>query len=247
MSPFLGFTLYAPLGSFGSIAVGERRETWDRPAKSAVLGLVGAALGIDRADERKQTALAGGYGYAARSDAPGQLLADYHTAQVPPRKRGFPTRREELASEKLETILSRRDYRVEALHTVLLWPRDGAPATLESIAAALNEPRFVLYLGRKTCPLGLSLAPRIVEGETITSAFSAYDESMSAAERSLRHDLGLAANGNGRIAMDTDPPVPHGGRAMQREHRRDAFVSREGWRFELRDELVLLRLPSDNP
>jgi hypothetical protein len=35
MRAFLAFTLYAPLASFGALAVGERRETWDRPANPA--------------------------------------------------------------------------------------------------------------------------------------------------------------------------------------------------------------------
>ena len=48
---FLLFTLYAPMGSFGEIAVGERRMSWARPGRSAILGLVAAAQGVDRADE----------------------------------------------------------------------------------------------------------------------------------------------------------------------------------------------------
>jgi CRISPR system Cascade subunit CasD len=241
MSTFLGFTLYAPLASFGSIAVGERRESWDRPAKSAVLGMVAAALGVDRSDERAQVALATGYGYAVRSDHAGSLLADYHTAQVPPRKRGFSTRRDELASEKLETILSRRDYRTDALHTALIWAREGAPTTLEATAAALEQPSFVLYLGRKACPFGLPLAPRLVEGATIIGAFQAYDDAMLPAERIMREELGLAPSDNGSIAADADMPVPHGMRLLRSERRRDAALSRAGWRFGLRDEVILAR------
>ena len=43
------------------------------------------------------------------------MLADYHTAQVPPARRGrvFRTRREELSASDLGTILSRRDYHVD--------------------------------------------------------------------------------------------------------------------------------------
>lgn len=45
---FLTATLYAPTGSFGDIAVGERRGTERRPTRSALLGLLGASLGIER-------------------------------------------------------------------------------------------------------------------------------------------------------------------------------------------------------
>jgi CRISPR-associated Cas5-like protein len=44
MARFLTLTFAAPLASFGAIAVGERRPSWDRPGKSAALGLVAGAL-----------------------------------------------------------------------------------------------------------------------------------------------------------------------------------------------------------
>ena len=57
---FLLFTLYAPMGSFGEIAVGERRMSWARPGRSAVLGLVAAAQGIERTDEAAHQRAGGG-------------------------------------------------------------------------------------------------------------------------------------------------------------------------------------------
>ena len=48
---YLLLTLYAPLGACGEIAVGERRMSWARPGRSAILGLVAAACGVERADE----------------------------------------------------------------------------------------------------------------------------------------------------------------------------------------------------
>ncbi|HEV2643569.1 MAG TPA: CRISPR-associated protein Cas5, partial [Candidatus Elarobacter sp.] len=78
MTDFLLFTLYAPLSSWGDIAVGEMRGTWDRPSRSAVLGLVAAALGLLRDDQAAQEALDGGFGVATRLDASGAPSADYH-------------------------------------------------------------------------------------------------------------------------------------------------------------------------
>ena len=46
------FAVYASEGNIenplASLAVGERRPTWDRPSKSQMVGLVAAALGIER-------------------------------------------------------------------------------------------------------------------------------------------------------------------------------------------------------
>ena len=112
---FLAFTLAAPLASFGAIAVGERRPSWDRPAKSAVLGLVAGALGVTRDDADAHRALADDFLYAVRVEdfdqrAPGRPFTDYHTAQTAPSKRGrrFATRRDELSVQDRETILTRR-------------------------------------------------------------------------------------------------------------------------------------------
>ena len=117
MTEFLTFAVAAPIAAMGELAVGERRSTWDRPGRSAVLGLVAACLGLERDDEAAHADLEAGFGLALRVQRMGTLLADYHTAQVPPARRGrrFATRAEELAADDLETILSRRDYRVDAL------------------------------------------------------------------------------------------------------------------------------------
>src|ERR1700732_2783783 len=123
MPEFLTFALAAPIAAMGDLAVGERRGSWDRPGRSAVLGLIAACLGLDREDEAAHAALETGYGLALRRERIGPLLADYHTAQVPPRQRGrqFATRAEELAANNLETILSRRDYRCDLLVLAALW------------------------------------------------------------------------------------------------------------------------------
>lgn len=78
---FLLLTLYAPLSSWGGIAVGEERNSWDRPSRSAVLGLVAAALGVARDDQASHDALDWGYGVAVRLDVAGSSVVDYHTAQ----------------------------------------------------------------------------------------------------------------------------------------------------------------------
>jgi CRISPR system Cascade subunit CasD len=127
MPRFLTFALVAPIASFGAIAVGERRPGFDRPARSAVLGLLGACLGLERQDDAAHAALAEGYYLALLCHAPGRLLADYHTAQMPSAERGrrFTTRAAELAlpARALNTVLSRRDYRTGAWHLGAVWPR----------------------------------------------------------------------------------------------------------------------------
>jgi CRISPR system Cascade subunit CasD len=246
MAHFLTFTLAAPLASFGAIAVGERRPSWNRPGKSAALGLIAGALGLDRSDEDAHCALADGYLFAARAeDLPqrgsGRLTIDYHTAQSPPRLRNrrFATRRDELAADNLGTILTRREYHADSCFTLALWPRGAAVRwTLDELENALRKPAYVPFAGRKACALMLPMDPRIVEADDVFEAFA-------------RRDALIA--GDSRIAeflrqrhLD---PRPHtvfldaearGDRGPARiEKRRDALLDRGRWQFGLREEAVV--------
>jgi CRISPR system Cascade subunit CasD len=180
MHSFIAFRLYGPLAAWGDIAVGEQRPTTPHPSKSAVLGLVAAALGIRRDDDPRHAALAGGYGFAVRVDAVGVPLRDYHTSQRASsiaRLHHLQTRRDELADrQNLATVLSTRDYRADALYTACLHYRRASRApTPQDIAAALHRPIFALYLGRRSCPLALPLTPRVLEAEDLPGAFAACD------------------------------------------------------------------------
>ena len=234
---FLLFTLYAPMGSFGEIAVGERRMSWARPGRSAILGLVAAAQGIERADEAAHLRLEAGLHCAIRTDAPGRPLIDYHTAQTPKARRGrtFATRREELESDALNTVLSTREWRTDAFFTVALWPRPGQIVDLDEIAGCLRRPSFVLYLGRKSAPLGLPLNPAIVEAATFVDALDARQPSDE--ERNILRRSDTNGMAHGAIACDHDAPgAPHEGSV---ERRRDSIASRTRWQFSERLERVV--------
>jgi len=239
---FLTFALVAPLAAFGGVAVGERRSGWDRPARSAVLGLVAACLGLERADTEAQAALTEGYGLALRCYAPGRLLADYHTAQVPPARRGrrFATRAEELAAEDLATVLSRRDYRSGAWHLGALWARDSAPRwPLEALAEAMRRPAFVPYLGRKACPLGLPLAPEVAEEPDVLAALQARH---TRGPEAMWREVFADAPGEAFVTLDAADAAAVLPPAAQRDRvevRRDEPLSRVRWQFGLREELVV--------
>ncbi len=252
MPRYLTFALVAPLAAFGSIAVGERRSGWDRPGRSAVLGLVGACLGLDRADDGAQAALAEGYGVALLCHAPGRLLADYHTTQVPPAHRGrrFATRAEELAAPGLNTILSRRDYRSGAWHLGALWARgERARWSLEALMEAMEKPGFVPYLGRKSCPLGLPLAPGIMEAADAPMALIARQSEGPEAKLEHPKDRTLCAAladapGETIIVLDAADADRNDPRLRRIELRRDQPRSRRRWQFDLREEAVLGVAPS---
>jgi CRISPR system Cascade subunit CasD len=247
---YLVFRLYGTMCSWGDIAVGEVRPSTAHPSKSAILGLIAAALGIKRPDtvgnanertalEEAHNALAQGYGFAVRVDAPGMPLVDYHTAQVPSsgtgrNRRQFATRRDELLAvprADLNTILSRRDYRVDALYTIVLWARPGALHSLTELAAGLHEPVFVLYLGRKSCPPALPLAAQVVTADNILAAME--NAALPLPDDFSRHLV--PPNTHPALYWDEDGDIG----SLQVEHtftRRDAVYSRRRWQFQSRSE-----------
>jgi CRISPR system Cascade subunit CasD len=176
---YLTFTLYGPLAAWGDIAVGQERPGTPHPSRSALLGLVAAALGLTR-DNPEQTRLNACYGTGVCLEAAGLPLRDYHTSQVPSasalKQALAHTRRDELLRGGLNTILSSREYACDSVSRVALWARSGAPWTIDELVAALEHPRFPLYLGRKSCPPSLPLQPRKIVAAGLDGAFAAISD-----------------------------------------------------------------------
>jgi CRISPR system Cascade subunit CasD len=180
MEKYLVFRLYGPMASWGEIAVGETRRCACFPGKAAILGLVAAALGIRREEQDRLDALTKGYTAAVKVVNPGILLKDFHTAQVPDSvgKFSYATRRDEIViggsrtDNRLSTILSSREYRCDSPAIAAIRSDAEAPYSLPEIQNALRKPKFILYLGRKSCPVSVPLHPHIVEAEGFHSALS---------------------------------------------------------------------------
>jgi CRISPR system Cascade subunit CasD len=245
MPSFLTFTLAAPLASFGGVAVGERRASLERPSKSAILGLVAGALGVERDHDEAHAALADELFYAVRTEnmklgSPRRLMTDYHTAQTPKQhgNRRFATRHEELADKQsLGTILSYREYRSDCSFSIALWPRVSALRfSLETLAGALCKPVFVPYAGRKSCPLMLPMQPLIMQAANVREAFARRD-AMCESQRAFLRSYGLLAMPHA-LAVDAVAADATGATLGRRERRRDQILSRGRWQFGLRDEIV---------
>ena len=246
---FLIFQLQAPLASWGGPAVGEYRGSHEYPGESALLGLLAAALGMRREDDSILKALKQSYGFAVGVQDGGSLLRDYHTAQVPGRStlKGRPqaTRREELAVPKheLHTILSTRDYRQDAACLVAVQALVDAPHTLDALADALRSPRFVLYLGRKSCPPAAPLFPQVIGSDSARAAFDAY-------LARLEQEGAAHPDKRGRPPFKEAPPVVRiawsdgvtaGVSPDLSAPRKDRVIRRKGWQFGDRTEHVWLR------
>lgn len=127
--PTLLLRLAAPLQSWGNNSKFEIRTTEKMPAKSGVIGMLAAALGLKRdADLSQLNALK----FGVRADRGGDDLMDFHTAHSA--KNAYIT------------------YRHYISDAVFLAGFEGNEAFLKELESALQNPRFPLYLGRRSCP-----------------------------------------------------------------------------------------------
>lgn len=234
---FLLFRLHAPLASWGDVAVGEFRPSHGYPGRSTLLGLIGAAMGVERGDEDGHRRLDEALAFAVAVYSEGALLRDYHTAQMPSaadmKKRPHRTRADELALTRhaLNTVTSRRDYRQDSVSIAGACLRKGhAAPDLESIRAALQRPRFTLYLGRKACPPALPLSPQIVEAETFRAA-------LAAAEFPAIDELALPSV---PLRAAWEDGIEAGWPQSFSVPRKDTPRSRRRWQFSDRTERVAL-------
>lgn len=195
MKEYLVFRLYGPLASWGQAAVGGDRPTGLQPTRSAILGLLGSALGIKREQTTELQALQSSVKIAVKQTVPTSLLRDYHTTQVPSHSNKIihRTRKSELSEEKLNTILSSRDYRCDGMWVIAVALTEEAHYRLIELQQALIQPVYALSLGRKSCPLAVPMMPKIVKVDKLKDALDTVFPPLTSSHREDR--LRLNANG----------------------------------------------------
>lgn len=131
--------LAGPMQSWGTISRFDQRDTGKEPSKSGVIGLLAAALGIDREVWNEKLQALAALTMGVRHDRPGVLKRDYQTAQhIISADR----------SKIHETAVTTREYLADAVFLVGLEGPDRN--LLERALAALQNPEWPLALGRKS-------------------------------------------------------------------------------------------------
>lgn len=136
------------------------RPSTNFPTRSALIGLLGACLGIDRNDQPRQQALADSIQYAARQDGKKPVwkndspawqafnvikMTDYHTVK--------DARADYVGLKPLDTIQTWREYLFDAAFTVAVWNTRNASYSLDVLQSAISKPHYTPFLGRRSCPL----------------------------------------------------------------------------------------------
>jgi CRISPR system Cascade subunit CasD len=165
MSDTLAFLIDAPLQSWGASSKFQRRDTESWPTKSALVGVLAAALGIDKnaQDEDARVAPLAALCFSVfrwPKCAPVTRLADFHTIgggydkTNPAEKLHIPCKAGD--GSPFGTVITRRTYLTDARFIALF---QGDRATLERAAAALFDPVWGIWFGRKTCIPAEPLSP----------------------------------------------------------------------------------------
>ncbi len=141
--PTLLLRLVGPMQSWGTTSRFDQRDTGKEPSKSGVIGLLAAALGIDRqkwTELEPLTRLSMG----VRHDRSGVLKSDYQTAGCA--DSDSVIRANGTLSD--DGVVSQRQYLADAAFLVALEGDDRA--LLESAHDKLKNPTWPLALGRKS-------------------------------------------------------------------------------------------------
>lgn len=176
----LALMLDGPMQSWGFSSRFQRRSTALYPTKSAVIGLIAAALGINKysGDDKKSISelckLKMTVIVLPKKKHVRQLeisrLEDYHTVM------GSKT----ADNKNSETVLTYRQYLLDARFGILL---EGQSELVKQIAEAVQNPRWGLWFGRKccipACPLFVTLSDNQEHAWKMLLEKSGYESTLS--------------------------------------------------------------------
>jgi CRISPR system Cascade subunit CasD len=200
--------LEGPLQSWGTTSRFGERETGSEPSKSGVLGLLAAALGRSREQDISDLcALRMG----VRCDEPGTVIRDYHTAlDVVSADR-----------KNRDTVVTHRFY----LSGAAFWVGfEGSLALLSACHAALAQPHWPLFLGRKACPpsVPVYVPEGLVELPLLDALAACPHIGMSPSTRQHRF---LIEDPEGRLLRPDQPLAPFAERRFGNRSIREEFLA----------------------
>jgi CRISPR system Cascade subunit CasD len=187
----LALLLEGPMQSWGYTSRFTRRTTALHPTKSGIVGLLAAAMGIDKLGSAESEEIRKLVTLRCTTltlpkrrrgvELPMLRLDDYHTIGGGYEKGADSMKKPRAASGAvLGTVLSERHYLLDACFGVLL---EGPEDQLRQIAERLQDPVWGVWLGRKCCvPASPILAGVEVDASAALGrllARAGYDETLS--------------------------------------------------------------------
>lgn len=231
--PTLLLRLQGPLQSWGTRSRFDYRDTWPYPTKSGVVGLLAAALGRDRSEDISDIAA---LRMGVRVDRKGVLKVDYQTAQFVYRAEGYVAVTTKKEKERLERLtktpvhISPKDSAVVSFRYFLadaafLVGMEGERPLLRKLHEALKNPRFPLYLGRKSyLPSPPPYLPDGLRDAPLEEALRGYPFLLSGAPQ--ENLLLVLEAKEGRLVYD-QPAGPFSSRRFAARYVVETFLPKE--------------------
>lgn len=187
MSAFLRVMLAGAIQAWGKQTYETFRPSEMFPTRSGLTGIVSAALGIPRTEKEEILNVDRSYSYAVgavsrsnnnesrgkgASPSPGSIgnrMIDYHVV-----------RSVHCVNGKLKaTEPTLREYLTDLKFVVIMKESKNPSYSLLEIEAALRNPRYLVYLGRKSCPPGEPfIRESVFYAESFLEAFDTVKESI---------------------------------------------------------------------
>ncbi len=178
MQDFLIIKLQGAMQAWGGHTYEDYRPSLIFPTRSAIIGLLGACLGLEREDLAELKALDNSFKLTVRANrreiaqrenslpklpVSMQKITDFHTVQHARKVDGKP---------RPEAIVSRREYLCDAEFTLALEFTEKAYYGLERIKQAIQKPVYTPFLGRRSCPIQRPLYEAVISAENVQAALS---------------------------------------------------------------------------
>ncbi len=153
------------------------------PTRSAVVGLLGACLGIPRQQPEQLKQLDNSFqltvlshprlietSHLAKTEKNNSVsmvkITDYHTVLNARRSDG---------KKREDAIVSRREYLCDAEFTLALFFHETD--MLQRVIDAIKKPVFTPFLGRRSCPLQRPLFEQVIRADSAQQALRAIESS----------------------------------------------------------------------
>ena len=185
MQDYLIIKLQGAMQAWGGHTYEDYRPSLIFPTRSAIVGLLGACLGIEREDIQSLKVLNESFQLTVRANkrkieqrplsktrvwqrvgdkfVSMQKITDFHTVQQARKSDGKP---------RPEAIVSRREYLCDAEFTLALVFVKNAVFSLEQVKQAIQKPVYTPFLGRRSCPIQRPLYEAVVNEENAQVALS---------------------------------------------------------------------------
>jgi CRISPR system Cascade subunit CasD len=209
MTEFLILKLQGPMQAWGEHSFEGIRPSGNFPTRSALLGLLGACLGIRRNEYIRLQQLADSVQFAVRKDSrqvkkfggdvktlPVIKMTDYHTI-LEARKKYIGVKTHE------NSIQTWREYLLDAEYTVTVWTNEGAEVCLAELEAAVQKPVFTPYMGRRCCPLAQPLFRQRLEAADALKALQSVGQGGGV----VYSDINISGTSDQTIRL-RDVPMP---------------------------------------